>query len=196
MLWRQKNGELSVFCSYVFIYQKQSMRGALIILVVLVFGFVIPTNAWGQLSTANSTVQASIVRSVNILKVRDLNFGYLSSGATGGTVVLTPLEAATRSTTGGVLLQLGNASVNSAKFIVSGADGYSFSIILPVVPVILSNGINTMSIDNFASTPSGSGIFSTGSQPICIGARLNVGANQAAGVYSTTEDFAVTINYN
>lgn len=172
------------------------MRGALIILVVLVFGFVIPTNAWGQLSTANSTVQASIVRSVNILKVRDLNFGYLSSGATGGTVVLTPLEAATRSTTGGVLLQLGNASVNSAKFIVSGADGYSFSIILPVVPVILSNGINTMSIDNFASTPSGSGIFSTGSQPICIGARLNVGANQAAGVYSTTEDFAVTINYN
>ena len=53
-----------------------------------------------------------------------------------------------------------------------------------------------MTVENFTSTPSGSGTFGPGVQPICVGATLNVNANQEAGVYVSTENFVVTINYN
>lgn len=184
------------FFRYVLMCLIKNMKRVFVLLFGLVLGFLIPESASGQQSTATANVMALILQPVNILKVRDMNFGYLSPGSTAGTVVLTSAEAAHRSSSGGVTLQMGNSAVNSAKFIVSGADGYPFSIILPVTPVILSNGLNTMTIDHFTSTPSGSGLFTSGSQPICIGATLNVNAYQAAGVYMTTENFEVTINYN
>lgn len=161
----------------------------------IIFGVTLNTGVFAQI-TSNATISASIVQPVHLLNVRDLNFGNISPGETPGTVVLTPTEASTRTVSGGVTLPSGSSTVHSAKFIVSGADGCSYSIILPSTPITLSNGTNFMTIDNFTSTPSGFGTFSHGSQTICVGATLNVNANQEAGLYESTEEFEITVNYN
>jgi hypothetical protein len=165
------------------------------ILLGIFFGVALNICSFAQ-TTAGATLSATIVQPSNILKVRDMNFGNISSGPTGGIVVLLPTESGTRTAEGGVTIPSGSGTVSSAKFIVSGADGYSYSIILPAAPITLSNGTNFMTIDNFTSTPSGSGTFNSGAQTIRVGATLNVDANQEAGLYISTESFEVTINYN
>jgi hypothetical protein len=172
--------------------QSQKMKYFLIFFVIVI-GFV-KTSAFGQNAASSATAQASIIQPINLSLVRDLSFGNISAGITSGTVVLAPTAASTRSATGGVTLPAGSGTVQSAKFIVSGNDGYSFSIILPAGAVTLSDGTHFMTIDNFTSKPSGSGVFDSGSQIIYVGAILNVNANQDAGVYA--KDFEITINYN
>ncbi len=143
-----------------------------LIFFVFVIVFVLKTNAFGQNETSSATAQALILQPIDLSKVRDLNFGNISSGVTSGNVALAPIEASTRSVSGGVALPSGSGTVYSAKFIVSGVDGYTYSIILPSTPITLSDGIHFMTIDN------------------------NVNANQETGVYESTEDFEVTVNYN
>lgn len=163
---------------------------------VIVIGFVLKTSAFGQNTTSSATAQASIVQSIYLSKVRDLSFGKISAGETSGTVVLDPTVTGTRTASGGVTLPSGSGTVQSAKFIVSGVDGWAYSIILPLAAITLSDGIHFMTVDNFTSIPSGSGLFTSGSQIIYVGATLNVNANQEAGDYESTEDFEITVNYN
>ena len=161
-----------------------------------VIGFVINTSAFGQNATSSATAQASIVQPINLSKVRDLSFGNISAGESSGTVVLEPTAASTRSVNGGVTLPSGSGTVQSAIFIASGVNGYAYTITLPSAAITLSDGTHLMTADNFTSVPSGSGIFTPGSQTIYVGATLNVNANQEAGDYESTEDFEVTLNYN
>jgi len=163
------------------------------ILYVIIFGVFLNISAFAQ-QTSSATAHATIVQPINLLHVRDLSFGNISPGETSGIVVLSPTAAGTRTANGGVILPSGSGTVQSAKFIVSGVDGYSYSIILPLAAITLSDGTHFMTIDNFTSTPSGSGVLTSGSQIIYVGATLNVNANQEAGVY--TEDFEITVNYN
>ena len=165
-----------------------------LICFVIIIGFVLNTNAIGQIATSNAT--ASIVQPINLLHVRDLSFGIISSGATSGTVVLAPTAPGIRSASGGATLPPGSSTVQSAMFIASGAIGSAYTITLPSAAITLSNGTHLMTADNFTSTPSGSGIFTPGSQTIYVGATLNINANQEPGVYESTEDFEVTLNYN
>jgi spore coat protein U-like protein len=51
-----------------------------------------------------------------------------------------------------------------------------------------------MTVDNFSSTPNGTGTLTAGTQNITVGGTLNVGAAQASGSYTGT--FSVTVNYN
>lgn len=154
------------------------------------------SNASGQNAKAVARAEATIIQPVNLLKVRDLNFGFISSGETSGVVVLAPTEAGSRTVSGGVSLPSGTGPVKSAKFIVSGSKGNSFSIILPTNPIVLSNGSAFMTLDNFTSSPSGSGTFTSGSQTICVGATLNVNANQQPGLYKSTEQFEIIVSYD
>lgn len=163
---------------------------------VIVIGFVLKTSAFGQNTTSNATTQASIVQPIDLSKVRDLSFGNISAGETSGTVILAPTAAGIRTASGGVTLPSGSGTVQSAKFIVSGVDGYAYSIILPLAAITLSDGTHFMTTYNFTSIPSGSGLLTSGSQLIYVGATLNVNANQEAGDYESTEDFEITVNYN
>ena len=165
-----------------------------LILFVIVIGCEFKTSAFGQSATSSAT--ASIVQPINLLKVRDLSFGNIAAGETSGTVVLAPTAAGIRSASGGVTLPAWSGTVQSAKFIVSGVDGYTYSIILPSASITLSDGTHSMTIDNFTSIPSGSGLFTPGSQIIYVGATLNVNANQEEGDYESTEDIEITVNYN
>lgn len=165
-----------------------------VIIFVIFFGVLLNTAVIAQ--TSSATVSATIVQPISLLKVRDMNFGNISAGTTGGKVVLDPNEAGTRGATGSITLPSGSSTVSSAKFIVSGMNGSSYTIGLPPAALTLSNGTNFMTVDNFTSTPSATGTFTPGSQTICVGATLNVNANQESGVYQSTENFEINVNYN
>jgi hypothetical protein len=87
----------------------------------------------------------------------------------------------------------GTNSPTSGVFTVTGAAGIGFSITLPATATITS-GVNTMTVNAFTSTPSGTGTLVAGTATVNVGATLNVAANQVAGSYTGT--YPVTVNYN
>jgi len=128
---------------------------------------------------------------IGISNTRGLVFGELVAGATSGTAVVTP--AGSRTLTGGVTT--GNSGgITSASFTVTGIPLFTFAITLPGSTSITAGG-NSMTVNTFTSTPSGTGQLSVlGSQALTVGATLVVGASQASGSYSGT--FSVTVVYN
>lgn len=124
---------------------------------------------------------------------RSLVFGRFVA-RTGGTVTVSP--AGVRTSGGAVLLLSStpgsagfswsdNSPANANKTCLIGlpADG----------TVTLTSGANTMAVNGFTSTPSGTSLMSGGTLQISVGATLSVGANQPPGNYSGS--FSVTIVY-
>ena len=162
---------------------------ALFAAIVLVSGFA-TVNAQ---VTATATGSATIITPIAISKTTDMNFGSVAVSATAGTVILTP--ASTRSITGGVTLPAVTGTVAAAVFAVTGLGASTYSISLPA-SYIISSGGNSMTVNAFTSTPSGTGALTSGAQNVQVGATLNVGATQAAGTYINAAGFNVTVNYN
>jgi len=146
--------------------------------------------------TATATASSTIVTPIGITKTVEMNFGNVAiNSTTAGTVVLAP--DGTRTSTGGVTLPVTTGTVTAAEFTVTGANNYTFSITLPSTDLLISNGVNSMTVNDFKSTPTPTGILSaTGSATVKVGATLNVSAGQAAGTYTSATPFAVTVNYN
>jgi Domain of unknown function (DUF4402) len=144
--------------------------------------------------TATASAAATIVGPIAIANTADMNFGNVAVSNVAGTVVLTP--AGGRSVTGGCTLPAITGTVTAASFTVTGADGYTYAITLPATPTTISFGAINMTVDNFTSTPSGTGTLTGGTQVLNVGATLNVGASQAAGTYTSGTEFDVTVNYN
>jgi hypothetical protein len=149
-----------------------------------------------QSSTATAAASATIIEPIVINKTSDLNFGSLGvSTTTAGTVVLAP--GGGRTPSGGVFLPTSGASgVSAASFTVTGQSGFTYAITLPSAPVTITNGTQNMTVTNFTSTPATTGTLTGGTQTLNVGATLNVDAAQAAGTYTTTTPFDVTVNYN
>ena len=160
-------------------------------LAIIALGF--STVSFAQVS-ATANASGTIVTPIAITKTVDLNFGNIAVGSTAGTVVLAP--AGTRTTTGGVTLPATTGTVSAAEFNVTGQAGYTFSITLPSTPTTVSSGANSMTVNAFTSTPTPTGTLTGGAQTVKVGATINVGANQAAGTYTSATPFTVTVNYN
>jgi len=158
------------------------------ILMVVTFASTVKAQVTG---TATGT--ATVITPISISKTVDMNFGSIASSSSLGTVVLATDN--TRSKTGGVTLPAVAGTVTSAQFTVNGLGTSSFSITLPTTYTITS-GVNTMSIDAFTSTPSGSGSLVGGTQTVKVGATLHVAASQLAGAYTNATGFPVVVNYN
>lgn len=153
-------------------------------------------------ATFTSTASAAIAGSILITNTGPLNFGdVLPSGAPGTvsvnlTTAVTP--AVTRSANAGA--SLSGTVFSAATFYVerTGSGNPHVYVTLPSAPVTLSRsgGGASMSVDTFRSNLSAACDGSPGSPcpkapfTLWVGARLNVGASQAPGVYSGT--FAVT----
>lgn len=149
-------------------------------------------SANAQAATTNGTATAKVLAPIAIAAGANLNFGSVAASAALGTVVITPAGA--RSVTGGVgAVTDGANSPTSGVFTVTGAAGIGFSITLPATATITS-GVNTMTVNAFTSTPSGTGTLVAGTATVNVGATLNVAANQVAGSYTGT--YPVTVNYN
>ena len=165
-----------------------------IALSVVMFSFAVVTFAQGV--TASSPATATIITPIAITNTVVMSFGNLAVNNTIGTVILTP--ASTRSATGGVtFLPATPGTITAASFNITGLANATYSITLPAAATAISFGANTMTVDTWTSTPTPTGTLSAGgAQTLTVGATLNVGASQAAGIYTSVTPFDVTVNYN
>jgi hypothetical protein len=165
------------------------------ILVSLVALFAISSLTVNAQVKAVAETSANIVGPISISKSVDLSFGNVAVSPTlAGTVVLDP--ASSRTKTGGVTLPVITGIVTAAKFTVSGEGGTTYAITFDNPSIILSNGTQTMTVDNFTSTPTATGSLATGTEDIFVGGTLNVAAAQASGLYTNASGLVVTVNYN
>jgi len=123
-----------------------------------------------------------------------LQFGSFVAN-TGGTVVV-GTSADSASVTGGVIHMGG--TVKRARFNLS-CPGSMMTVGTNYImstdsSTTLTSGGNSMTVNNFTTSPSSGYISNNGSATIYVGGTLNASANQAAGNYSGS--FNVTVNYN
>ena len=165
---------------------------ALFAAIVLVSGL---TTVNAQVS-ATATGTATVITPIAISNTVNMNFGNIAVSPTlAGTVILSPAGSRTTGGALGVTLPAVAGTVSAAAFNVTGLGSSTYSITLPSSYTITSGG-NNMTINNFTSTPSGTGVLSSGAQTIQVGATLNVAAAQAAGTYTNGTGFPVQVNYN
>ena len=168
----------------------------LITLTAAIFGFA--ATSFAQVGVgATASASANIVTPIAITKTVDMDFGNIAVNNNAGTVQLAPSESATRTPSGGVTLPTAVGNVKAAKFSVTGAANYGFSITLPTSTVVVKNGSNTMNIDTFTSSLGAlSTLSGSGAADFYVGATLYVTGGQAEGAYTTETPFTVTVNYN
>ena len=167
-------------------------------LFVLTMGVVVftKTSSYAQ-SSANATAAASatIVAPIAIAKNVDMNFGGIVPSATAGSVVLSAAASPSRTPTNVTLPTALTGTVTSAKFTVTGGSGSAYSVTLPgTASTLTATGGATMTVATFTS--SNTGTLTGGSDILYVGGTLSVAANQAAGTYTTSTPFSVTVNYN
>ncbi|MEQ1688532.1 MAG: DUF4402 domain-containing protein [Sphingopyxis sp.] len=138
------------------------------------------------------TAQSLVLNRLELLNTTPLDFGNLISGPIAGTATINGTTGA-RTTTGGAVAAGGTPGM--AIFYAAGSVNRIFLVFIPNAPITLSNGSGgTMTVSNWTSN---GGIVrfldGNGIRVITIGGRLNVGANQAPGIYNGT--FNVTVNY-
>ena len=143
-----------------------------------------------QAADANSNVGATITSALGISNTKSLDFTSIVPSGTADTV---KISASGVRTCGATLTCTG--VVQTSVFDVVGGANLAYAITLPATEATLTSGANSMTVDNFSDSASGSGTLdNAGTHSFAVGATLNVGANQPAGDYNGT--FTVTIEYN
>lgn len=169
------------------------------IIAIATLSIAFSTTASAQV-TANAPTTATIVAPIAIAKNVDMKFGNVAVSTALGTVVMPAASGTpTRTLTGGVTLPTVTGSPTAAKFTVTGEGEYTYAITLPGSDLTLTEtvgSVETMTVGTFTSLPSATGTLSSGTQDLYVGATLNVGGSQTAGLYENTTGFAVTVNYN
>lgn len=138
----------------------------------------------------DATGRAIVLRPLSLLKVEDLDFGWLTVTA-AGTAILNPVSGAVI-TTGGVVATGGDPL--PAMFVGAASRNTPVKIRIPTRPVVITRqgGTETMTVFNW--TLDGPADRKTGPErafAFRVGATLNVGANQADGLYTGTFDVEV-----
>lgn len=160
-----------------------------LLFIILLIGI---NSGFAQASaTANFTASATIIQPIGITTTSNMKFANIDAKS-GGAVILTPEN--TRITTGELALADGG-NVSAATFIITGQSGFAFGISLPKGTHRLTNGGESMFIQDFTTNFDGSSL-SGDAKTIRLGASLIVNPNQQPGDYKTTGDLQVTVNYN
>ncbi|RZA01034.1 MAG: DUF4402 domain-containing protein [Sphingobacteriaceae bacterium] len=149
-------------------------------------------------ATATANVSATIVSPISISKTTDLSFGNLSVDATGGTVILDPSAAATRTNAGagGITFPANTGTVSAASFVVSGQANFAYAINVLSTSMQITNGTDNMTVDNFTKSVTSGLLNNLGTQTVYVGADLQVSASQAPGIYTSSSPFTVLVSYN
>ena len=158
------------------------------------------------LATVNTTAKARgvVLQPLTLTKLSDLDFGWVISTSTAGTVGI-DADTGNRSVTGGVAGVAGQAG-GRARFAGAGTVGNTVLMTLNPATVLTSTtnpsdtiNVIEMTLDNCASAPTtpclsdtrlinASGTFAVG-----VGGEFDIAANQPNGVYES--DFDVTAVY-
>ena len=154
----------------------------------------------GPTRTRAGEAKGIVLRQLSFFRVQDLDFGDIIPGPTPGVVRILP--DGTRTITGGVSVV--GSTHQPARF--AGLGTFNQQVLIsvssntiqltgPGAPMTLSQfEIGSTPTAIITTTPTRFRIASTNGQfNFPMGARLAVGANQAAGTYSGT--FSVTLNY-
>jgi Mat/Ecp fimbriae major subunit len=157
------------------------------LLAVALLGLSANAAAQATSSTMNVEIES---RAITLVNTGELNFGKLLPYGIAGS-----LSVATNGVGTGTNVFLTDATnVRASTWVVSGIPGASFFVTLPT-SVAISNGTNSMTVTGFYRSGAIQLVLDTaGNRDFAVGARLNVGANQASGVYTGT--FNVTASYN
>jgi hypothetical protein len=123
-----------------------------------------------------------------------LDFGSFVAGSGG---VVTVSASGARSRSGGVILVNTSVSGAAGVFVTKSSNGGANKAMIMSLPangqVFLTNGANSMAVNNFTSTTGLTFVLTNAGVTVNIGATLAVGANQPPGQY--TGSFPVTVNY-
>jgi hypothetical protein len=146
-----------------------------------------------QAAATPAQAQAAMLFPLEILKNRDLDFGYLAAPTAAGTAVIDP-ETDTISSTGGVMLLGGTP--HAAQFTGAAKSNAVVIIRIPKQAITLTRagGTETMTVSNFTLQGLDKrAVAARVAFDFRIGGTLNVSANQAEGTYVGT--FDVSIQY-
>jgi hypothetical protein len=158
---------------------------------------LLATPALAQMPIAYTpgTAQTTILRPGTIVKIHDLDFGQVFKRTTSGTVTIDPFDVRTQ--TGGELF--GTKDYHAAQFAGIGRRNQQVDLKVTPTSIFLTGPGTKMRVRNFTfGAIYGSQIIAggrrimirstSGGWTIGVGATLEVGANQAPGVYSGTFD--------
>ena len=143
----------------------------------------------------SSTASATSFAPISIIETTPMNFGTVAGGPMAGTILLG---------TGGGRIATGGAQTlaagpgNAASFQVSGEPNQTYGLLY--TDGILANASGQqMSVTTFIDNSLGT-LPGTGSETFQVGATLNTGPSQPAGLYSTANaggsPYFITVNYN
>lgn len=144
-------------------------------------------NVTAATATANAT--ANVIEPLTITKTVDLNFADISHDGGAGTVTVS--SGSIISATGTAQLLGGTAS--AAEFDVSGDGTRAYDITFPAASTTISNGTDSITINNFVDSASGSSALLGGADTFTVGATLNFVGTESSGSYTGT--FDVEVNY-
>jgi hypothetical protein len=161
-------------------------------LLVIMIALFISSRHVVHAATATTTVDANIVSTINIVANNGIVFGDIGASAIPGTVTID--VDGSRTSTGGATIN-SNTSGTPALFEISGDPNALYVVTLPDSIVITSAAGDSMTVDNFTSSPSANGQLDlSGRQNLNVGATMNVGSFQPFGAYRGI--MATTVEYN
>jgi Domain of unknown function (DUF4402) len=150
-------------------------------------------------ATQSGVTKVITIKPTNILNVTPLDFGSIIPATGAGTVTINAQTGVRTST----VVTLAGGPFSRARFVAAGTPLRVVTLSLSPSPTItITNGANTMTINQLRVSANGGGpqplgpnhtLDSIGVITFDISGRLNVGANQASGLYSGT--FTLTMDY-
>ncbi len=151
-------------------------------------------------ATKSGSTEAIVIRRLSFIKIDDLNFGRIIPSNTAGTVVLAP--TGTRTANNGIVLV--SNTHQPARFGGRGRNNQDVAISVSSNSILLNGPGASMRVRDFVigsnptvilgTAPLRFSIVSpTGVFTFPVGGTLEVGANQAPGVYSGT--WNITLDY-
>lgn len=149
---------------------------------------------FAQFATDDVTAVAIIVAPITVTKTADFDFGWLTTSAAGGTVMMAAAGGLTP--TGGVGVVAGGTA-HVAAFDVTGQGTNLYTITWPASVTLtrVLGGTLTLAAFTTAVATGTVGTLSGGAQTFTAGGTLTIPANSVPGTY-TSADFLVRVTYN
>ncbi|NNF96445.1 MAG: DUF4402 domain-containing protein [Halobacteria archaeon] len=137
----------------------------------------------------SGTATANVLAPLTITQKYAMDFGDVAGDTASATTVVLTTAGATSSADGAFT----GGSPTAGEFDVTGGDSLAYNITLPASTTLTSGG-DSMTVDNFNHDAGGApALDGSGKHTFKVGATLNLGAGQAAGVYNGT--YTVTVEY-
>lgn len=150
-----------------------------------------------QLLGASLDVELPILltlwRQLKVTQVRSLNFGGIGISGGNSVVGISAITGLRTVISGASGVQLGASRPGAlGEFTITGQPNTTVKVTLPSSITLTGPGA-AMTVNTFAYDPATPTLDSAGNLSLKVGARLNIGTNQAPGTYNGT--YTVTVSY-